>query len=74
MFVYCTEKYAYTLTSNTRVNRYNFDTGIVDLFNHKINNIQSSGIYVKHFKNNEVDPLMITIGRLTADSNINQQQ
>jgi len=69
MFVYCTGKYAYTLTSNTRVNRYNFDTGIVDLFNHKINNIQSSGIYVKHFKNNEVDPLMITIGRLTTESN-----
>jgi len=69
MFVYCTGKYAYTLTSNTRLNRYNFDTGIVDLFNHKINNIQSSGIYVKHFKNNEVDPLMITIGRLTTESN-----
>ena len=70
MFVYCAGKYAYTLTSNTRLNRYNFDTGIVDLFNRKINNTQSSGIYVKHFKNNEVDPIMITIGQVSISSNI----
>ena len=74
MFVYCIGNYVYTLTSNTRLNRYNFDTGIVDLFNHKINNIQSSGIYVKHFKNNEVDPLMITIGRKSTTNTSNNNR
>ena len=63
MFVHCTQKYAYTITSNARVNRYNFVKGHVDLYNRKLNDISVGGIYVKHFDNDAVDPLMITIGR-----------
>lgn len=74
MFVYCIGNYVYTLTSNTRLNRYNFDKGVVDLFNRKINNIQSSGIYVKHFENNEVDPIMITIGRKSTTNTSNNNR
>ena len=81
MFVHCTGKYAYTLTSDTRVNRYNFEkvatdgtVGFVDLYNRKFNYIISGGIYVKHFDNDVVDPLMITIGRKSTANTSNNNR
>jgi hypothetical protein len=48
--IFAIEDKAYILSSNTRIHRYNFSTGAIDLVNTKINNLTTTSIYVKNFE------------------------
>lgn len=50
MHVFIVEDKAYTLTSNSRIHRYNFSTNTIDLTNTNVNNLTTTSIYVKNFE------------------------
>ena len=47
--IYAIDDKAYTISTNTRIHRYNFSTGTMDISNQLINGIESTSIYVKNF-------------------------
>ena len=70
--IFATEDKAYILSSNSRIHRYNFSTGAIDLVNTNINNLTTTSIYVKNFEGG--DPVIFIssadqIYYTTIDSN-----
>ena len=70
--IFAIEDKAYILSSNTRIHRYNFVTGAMDLVNTKINNLTTTSIYVKNFEGSDPGILISSANQIyytTVDSN-----
>ena len=70
--IFAIEDKAYILSSNTRIHRYNFSTGAIDLVNTKINNLTTTSIYVKNFEGGDPGILISNDDQIyytTVDSN-----
>jgi len=70
--IFAIEDKAYILSSNTRIHRYNFVTGAMDLVNTKINNLTTTSIYVKNFEGSVPGILISSANQIyytTVDSN-----